>query len=496
MARLQRIRTVLFPPIEESLSHLDPIPTTNEEDSIPEMTREEITQSEEGTVDLYAYDDIDDSSSSADDGDLPDELARRMTVYAPVHSADEDLLSHSPSLLEQNEVEAAADGETTNTLDIGSGGTSATVSGDQKVVAIKMSQEPPPEQPNESPLYRKMFKLIECPVCLDIFRPGTTAVGTCRFGHILCMDCTNTMTGQHIYSCPVCRSETLEGVSHHYFAISVIDALTEMTFYNCRYPACKEWIMGGVLLAHERDCTDRPLVCPREHCKLATPYRQFVDGSHACFLHKEAKLVKGIEGERSANIWEFMLDLEDVFCFDMCREMIFKHFRPVILLPAGAIASANEEIAKDGGVSSAISTKEIKKIEDRHHASHYKLCFNVTANKGLLFHLRILDNVSGQSVKNKTFIISCNIYTYAGKMGYNAKVSPIDSDTDINTHDQALYLTHGDMLRFACLTSPGRPDGNHQRPHRDLTQQMEQLCTSCSSNVSPHMHIEIKEYIE
>jgi hypothetical protein len=342
------------------------------------------------------------------------------------------------------------------------------------------------------PLYQKLSKLIECPVCLEILRPGTTSLGTCPRGHIVCLDCTCTLLRNPVHKCPVCRSEKLEIVPHNYFAINVIDALTETTYYTCCYPECNENMLGSVLLAHQKNCTDRPMQCPKESCKVSVPYRSFVNGTHPCFTLVEAQKKVLDCGRSFPTVWEFKINLADIFSFDSCLESISDSFSPVLLLPECASLLLKKETESAGS-----NPKDLKAAEDRQLQHHYKMCFAAEVKKGLMFYIKMLDGKTNLRWQKKQFTVSAHVYTFAGKMGHCAKISPVFCSTEIGRHDQALYLSHGDMYRFAELTSPPpkkTPDSPPYMAHYDPALIKKQPCPSCASGEEPHLHIEIKEY--
>lgn len=334
--------------------------------------------------------------------------------------------------------------------------------------------------PNGMVLYRRLSKLLDCPVCLEMMRPGNKAVGFCKFNHIFCQTCANELCKKELPVCPVCRSPGIDIVSHNYLAINLIDALADMTVYVCKYPSCNKSMIGTILQEHEKHCTERPLLCPRGHCQQSVPYYALVQQTHPCLNLSYARWSNNTAVGHSENVWEFTVDLDDVFCMDTCTEQVSQAYNPTLLLP---------DLSQHPlpTLPPNMSLAEKRMHEDREHATHNKLCFNAINSNGIIFYLEYIDGriqSPTHDMEHSTFTISANCYTPYGKIGVYSRVQPVLHNGYIHRHTNGLALTRSDIHRFAVMSLP---------PNSRTSAMANQFCQICHHSPVPHMHIQIRQ---
>ena len=90
---------------------------------------------------------------------------------------------------------------------------------------------------------------LECPVCLEIPRPGAGPIYGCRNGHLLCQDCA-----QKIEKCPTCREKDIR--CRNLFAEFYIDTEFKNVPFKCKFHGCevKLSMANGRLTKHEKFC--------------------------------------------------------------------------------------------------------------------------------------------------------------------------------------------------------------------------------------------------
>lgn len=365
--------------------------------------------------------------------------------------------------------------EDRNNNDVAAAGQDSNDDEDDDIQVIPMDDDaagaeaaaaaPPEARPNDTVLYENLSKLLECPVCLDNMRPGTRGIGFCKFGHITCQPCGNRIVANKPSKCPVCVTHGFEIVSHNYYAITLIDALAEMTVYTCQYPTCQQSLIGTFLQDHEKGCKERPLTCPRVQCKNEIPYYKLVNQTHPCLDLCRAKWGKSDVTGEMENVWEFTVELEDIFSVDQCKEHVSESFNPTLLLPNGQHA-----------------------LED--HSNHNKLCFNVMASNGVMFYLIYVDDKerAPRDLSQCLFLMSANCYTGYGKVGVYSRIQPVFYDTYIQRHTHGLALTRSDIYRYVIMTMhKSRPSEDGVRTHLP--------CKICPDARTPHLHIQIKQLL-
>ena len=98
---------------------------------------------------------------------------------------------------------------------------------------------------------------LECPVCLEIPRPGAGHIYGCRNGHLICQGCVDK-----IKKCPICREEDVG--CRNLFAERYIEAEFKDVPFKCKFVGCtmKLPMTDGELTKHEKYCSHREVFCP------------------------------------------------------------------------------------------------------------------------------------------------------------------------------------------------------------------------------------------
>lgn len=106
-----------------------------------------------------------------------------------------------------------------------------------------------------------MWKILECPVCLEIAAPP---VLQCEGGHHVCTNCRKQVT-----LCPLCKR--CMSRTRNY----AVEAMVERMPLPCRYRAdgCSKTMCQRDKAAHENTCHFRTYICFVHDCKEAHSLR-------------------------------------------------------------------------------------------------------------------------------------------------------------------------------------------------------------------------------
>lgn len=291
-------------------------------------------------------------------------------------------------------------------------------------------------------LVKKITKLIECPVCLEILRPGTKTVGMCEFGHLICVRCYQQIVTDEAQMCPLCRSDTLNFRTCHYLATNLIEIVTDVTVFKCQHPECAVELLGKHILSHEKECAYKLLDCPKRSCNKQSPYFHYVSGQHPC--------IKKVFADPETKQWKSTLKFKHIYSVDTIHARVSKAFRPFLLLPPA----------------------------DDNTTPHSKLFVGAylgTWGIWLFVSSLEIEKDIPHTIKNKTFKMNLEVYTYAGKISVITK------------------------LPFVLLSSikpnQNQMDGLHLSLHTIITfmkMANEKACTECDEQLI-HMHISLEE---
>jgi RING/Ubox like zinc-binding domain len=238
-------------------------------------------------------------------------------------------------------------------------------------------------------LVKKITKLIECPVCLEILRPGTKTVGMCEFGHVICARCYQQIVSDEAQMCPLCRSDSLNFRTCHYLATNLIEIVTDVTVFKCIHPDCTVELLGKHILSHEKHCAYKLLDCPKKMCHKQSPYFHFLSGQHPC--------TKKLFANPGNKKWQSILNFKHIYSVDTIHVRVSSAFRPFLLLPPA----------------------------DDDTTPHSKLFIGACVGTwGIWLFVSSLETEKDipQKIKNKTFQMMVEVYTYAGKISVISKV--------------------------------------------------------------------------
>ena len=342
-------------------------------------------------------------------------------------------------------------------------------------------------------LYDKLIKLIECPVCLDLVRPGCTTIGACNNGHIVCPHCAvdvrvsesgdeesgnEAVAHRLLPKCPVCRSRTFNSTSRSYLAITLVDALTDCTVYRCRHTGCNTSVLGKQIIQHEHNCALKPFVCPRQLCNRKIAYKDVVSQKHDCVALAEP--VESCYNTESFLRWKRVIEFDEIFSFDTCCENITELFKPIALLPL------NPAFEDDGNAAACIvEEQETRRAQLAKLATSCQPMFvGVTemANPGgIMFYISSLrgkDYIIGSLLQSR-FLLSAYIHPPTGRIGPTSSVRPTIAGSTLTTHSEGLYLSRADLVHFITLMM----NGDNGSPTN---------CSICS-NSRLHLHLEVTE---
>lgn len=363
-------------------------------------------------------------------------------------------------------------------------------------------------------MYKQLCDKLECPVCLDYLRPGTTLIAMCTNGHILCQNCTPRVCNlaDETGVCPQCRCEKMAKVTCHSLAFGFLDVMTACMQYKCKYDTCNTKKVGKVILNHESMCYERPVMCPRRSCKAMVPYYQFLTTQHSCLKLMRAEPNKNnLEQERFSNVWKGIILLTDIFSFDCGRERVSPTFDPWLLLPQdneeetpmeeGDAVQESKQSNVETVESEPKKTKPVQEEEEEEEErmdqvdkvgrdfkkdceKHYKMNLNIIESMGGGIVIYVSSFETKQHIsktnKDKQFVLSAFAHTRFGAIGQLAKVYPVYKGNIIKRNDDGIFFSPEDIRRLIFRIDDSL------------------FCTECYGKDSPlpHLHINIKEKIE
>lgn len=292
---------------------------------------------------------------------------------------------------------------------------------------------------------QQLMKLLECPICFEILRPNTKAVALCSNGHLFCYPCGDTVTKSDNDTCPLCRNRDIGIEVNHCLIVNLIGIVSQWVNYSCNHDRCNVQMLGKAILEHEKTCEWKPLVCPKNECKLKLPYKDFFNGNHPCVIPTKGQT------ESDCRKWKYIINFDDIYNFDTHNEEISPRFLPNLLLPP------NDD-----------------------DENHDKLCISAVKTKasgGILFYLCSLETAEDMSddIKRKRFSLCVDIRTSVGRIGYSTKVVPSTFGETLNSEKHGVFIWRSSLLNFLKLVT-------------------ENGCFLCPTNKVPHLHITFKEF--
>lgn len=374
-------------------------------------------------------------------------------------------------------------------------------------------------------LFKNLSELLECPVCLELIRPGTTMLGICTRGHILCQVCATRICDQPQGTglCPSCRCERMTQVTCHYLALSFVEFMTAFTEYKCKYDTCFVQKVGKAILGHEEFCYEKPIMCPKRGCKNMVPYYSLVTPKHSCLKLVKAEnpqdTMVGKDANRFVNIWRGILLLKDIYSFDTGREKVSVTYQPWLLLPqtrmeemppstSDSVMSRQHEADENSDPNNRPKQQTVVDVEPEPKKprqetntvqkddtvggreefkieceQHHKMFLNVIESMGggVVLYISSFEskhNISKTS-KDKQFILSAFAHTHVGIIGQVAKIFPVYQGSVIKRNDDGIFLSSEDIQRMILRTNNIKSS----------------VCGEClgGNSLIPHLHIQIKE---
>jgi hypothetical protein len=106
-----------------------------------------------------------------------------------------------------------------------------------------------------------MWKILECPVCLEII---TSPVLQCEGGHHVCNNCWKQVT-----SCPLCKQRRSRTRNY------AVEAMVEKIPLPCKYrmDGCSKTMCQRDKASHENTCRFRTYICLVDDCNEAHSLR-------------------------------------------------------------------------------------------------------------------------------------------------------------------------------------------------------------------------------
>jgi hypothetical protein len=174
----------------------------------------------------------------------------------------------------------------------------------------------------------EILKLIVCPCCYEIPRPGlNNEIGLCNNGHLVCIACFVKLQCSK-KECPVCRSVDINVSTSHYLVNGLLSIISAITVYTCKYEHCSQAIEGSqAIKEHEQHCEMKLLKCPQMHCKAAKSFQSFINGEHSCLISEPCQDILADQKQ-----WHFTINLEDFFSVDSFKARIQSTFQPRLLI--------------------------------------------------------------------------------------------------------------------------------------------------------------------
>lgn len=280
----------------------------------------------------------------------------------------------------------------------------------------------------------ELKKILECPVCMDVPRPGTIEIGLCHNGHIACLECTRTILSQD-KRCIICRQPGFQIVRGFSIAIKTIQLVANHLYYVCTYSHCRESMLGNVLLQHEKMCRYKPIGCPKMECNVNAPIDFFLEDRHnAC--------VKTIKRQLPLPGWHFVLDMDMVYCFDTNIARVSDLFCPIIL------------------------TGKCCRGEIESHAF-----VNMISRQGsIVVYAGWLNNYNDvdDTIQNIRIDLSVFIHSASGKIGQFASKKPLFQGETIKNNSEGVSIARNTLYNWAEWSNrticPECPDNNY-KPH-------------------------------
>lgn len=320
-------------------------------------------------------------------------------------------------------------------------------------------QRPAPDLSAVSDLYYKLSQYIECPLCLDLMRPGTRTVGMCYNGHVVCTPCAKKVSAAEnklLTACPHCRSRTFEVECKNTMAINVLSALASCTIYKCEHPNCQVQKTGEEILAHQRICPHRLLKCPKKFCKEKIPYGDYLQRNHTCLV-----LLEPTYKEPNMAMWQFTVDICSIFSLDNSKDWISEAFYPVLMMPFDPLPNLKGE-AFD--VMPELLQTKFKQMQG--HAAKlvtaknkmFLTAIEMGGHGGVMFYISSLEpkDEVAKLIQHTSFEISAYIHSPQGKIGSVSAVNPVFSGTVLNSHEQGLYFSREEIVHYIKVMSTSR----------------------------------------
>lgn len=268
---------------------------------------------------------------------------------------------------------------------------------------------------------QQLKNALRCPCCWKKPSPNTSCVGMCENGHMTCETCALRVMQDTPILCPVCRQPTFKAVRGHCLAVSVIEILTALLIYSCRYPRCVERKNGREIGQHEATCRHKPVACLKPGCAFSGPVYEIMDYGHASCLDISIMSQQGL--------WCFSLNLSHVYSCDLNEIHISSQYKPIVLRGV-----------TDSGYDSRAYI-DIKSLCD-----------------GIVFYSGWLDNKLHTEEKYKLLKIQVFVYinTEFGEIGNYVSKSPLFEGEQVNMVDDGVYISKGVLYNWLKWTKQYR----------------------------------------
>lgn len=285
---------------------------------------------------------------------------------------------------------------------------------------------------------QELAKALECPCCYETPRPDTSVVGICKNGHTTCQPCGSTIVDRS-GPCPVCRHNSFNVIKGHKLATSIIQILATFIVFKCKHDHCTTRLIGNMIVQHEKECSHKPIQCPRANCQFQGGLYRFLSGMHNCVI-----VCPVIEATYS---WMFALNISYVYSLDCNMAQVSQKFKPIVLkgvTPEGFESCAYINIA--------------------------------SRNDAILIYSGWLNKKNHMSEEHQNIKIEINAYvnSKAGRVGQFVSQYPKYEGEKIKDDTDGILLTRETLYNWSewsCL----------------------HICEECNKRRrKPHMHLEVK----
>lgn len=284
---------------------------------------------------------------------------------------------------------------------------------------------------------RNLSKVLECVCCYEEPRPDTSTVGLCVNGHVTCEPCGTNLI-ETSKPCPICRQD-FSVTRGNKIVSTILENVSQHMMYHCKHDHCTTRLSGDAILQHEKECSHKPISCPRNNCQFRGGIYRFLEGMHKC--------VTVCRVSEPTNSWRFALNINLVYSVDYNLAKISDKFKPVVLKGSA-----------DGFQSCAYINIASK-------------------NDAILIYSGWLNQKSHMSEEHQNVRVEISAYvnTKAGKIGNFVSQYPKYEEEHVRDDDDGIVLSRETLFNWsdwAYLHECQECEGKSKRSHMHIEVKM------------------------